>query len=444
MTLNGWKIDEPLLAERVAEEEAKIEDAKQRLVRYGVPLNYPDRYKLKAKADWPDGFHMSMAGAREAMQADPEQAVRVGVAERIPGEPRKSPWASDAGREALIQAFAEAGAPHYPKTPDGDLKLSADALGEGTWYDKNEGKSKPGMLKVYGHLPKVREIVETLAIATGATAKYAEIQRFVTAEGRVHARTGAPQASGRWATTEPASANLGKRGEKVEQRRVFVAEDGFVLITCDLAQVDVRTLAARSQDPVLIEMLQPGRDYHSDMAELFSGDRGKRKQFKAVAHGLNYNQSSRAIAEQQGLDWEFVDRAARTHAERLSVLAAAKLEWIEQARSGQLLDNGFGRLMRCDPDRAWTQAPALIGQGGARDIMTESLLRLSARCKEWGRPVEPYLRGVVHDEVIVSVPEVEAEYWTAALKTSFTWEWRGVPILCDVSKPGKSWADCVD
>jgi P4 family phage/plasmid primase-like protien len=481
MTLNGWLVGEPLLAERVEGEAQRVAQAVEKLAGYGVPLARPDRYKLKTKKDWPEEFvtmrrrelvsEYQHTDACDTYQDDSgfactcpvrmywrdrqgfsasvirrytrlfgAAAAERGLADLIPGEPYDAPWGSDAGRAAIIAAFADAGAPHYPKTKTGALALSADALGDGTWFDKAEGKAKPGMLKVYGHLPKVREIVETLNTATGATSKYAEIQRYVTPEGRVHARTGAPQASGRWATTEPASANLGKRGEKVEQRRVFVADPGHVLITCDLAQVDVRSLAGHSQDPVLIEMLQPGRDYHSDMAELFSGDRGKRKEFKPVAHGLNYNQSTRAIAEQHGLNWSFVDQAAATHAERLSVLAERKLEWIEQARSGALLDNGFGRLMRCDPERAWTQAPALIGQGGARDIMTESLLRLVK-----ARPdVTPYLRGVVHDEVIISVPENEAEEWRAALTSAFTWEWRGVPILCDVSRPGKSWADCVD
>lgn len=438
MTLNGWAIDEPLLAERVAEESAKVDEAKRSLAAYGVPLARPDRYKLKAKKDWPsDAGDLSVSEVRGWTD---EEKMRAGVADRLPGEPYDAPWGTDAGREAIIKAFADTGAPHYPKTKTGALRLSSDALGEGDWYDKEAGKSRPGMLKVYGHLPGVRALCETIAVATGATAKYAEIQRFVTPGGRVHARTGAPQASGRWATTEPASANLGKRGEKVEQRRVFVADPGHVLITCDLSQVDVRALAGHSQDPVLIEMLQPGRDYHADMAELFSGDRGKRGGFKPVSHGLNYNQSTRAIAQKYGLEQSFVDRAAGAHAERLHVLGAYKLDLIEHARTGALLDNGFGRLMRCDPERAWTQAPALMGQGGARDIMTESLLRLVA-----ARPdVTPYLRGVVHDEVIVSVPEAQAEEWTHELTSAFTWEWRGVPILCDVSKPGKSWADCVD
>jgi DNA polymerase-1 len=250
----------------------------------------------------------------------------------------------------------------------------------------------------------------------------------------------APQASGRWASNEPASANLAKA-----HRAVYVADPGHVTITCDLSQVDVRALAGHSQDPALIAMLQPGMDYHCEMAEMMCGDRTRRKEYKNVSHGLNYNQSPRTVAEQHGLDVAATYRAKERHAERLHVFEEWKQRAVEHASTGALLDNGFGRMMRCDPERAWTQAPALYGQGGARDIMTESMLRFVDRAEEsngMGRQARDAMRGVVHDELVISVPEEEAEYWQRLLKEAFTWEWRGVPILAEVSNPAYRWSDC--
>lgn len=434
MTLNGWAIDTGLLAERVAEEAAKVAEAKERLAEYGVPMAKPDRFKLKLKKDWPQDW--SMADVRAL---DGETQEREGFAVRIPGEVYASPWATDAGREALVKAFADAGASYVPRTASGVLKLSADALGEGMWWDKDRGESFPGMLhpKAYGHLPAVRELCGILALATGATAKYDEIQRWTNAKGRVHAKVGAPQASGRWATSEPASSNL-----HPSHRAVFVADPGHVLITCDLSQVDVRALAGHSQDPALIAMLQPGMDYHAEMAEIMCGDRTRRKEYKPVSHGLNYNQSPRSVAEQHGLDVAATFAAKAKHAERLHVFEEWKIGVVELARTGSLLDNGFGRMMRCDPDRAWTQAPALMGQGGARDIMTESMLRFVKLADDLTVNARPYLRGVVHDELVVSVPEDQAVMWQVLLREAFTWEWRGVPILAEVSNPAYRWSDC--
>jgi DNA polymerase-1 len=116
--------------------------------------------------------------------------------------------------------------------------------------------------------------------------------------------------------------------------------------------------------------------------------------------------------------------------------------WLQSVRdlaaTGALLDNGFGRLMRPDPDRAATQGPALIGQGAARDIVTTSLLRLVER----DRRALDHLRGFVHDEVILSVPVDETAYWSEVLEDAFTWTWKDVPILCEVGKPSLRWSDC--
>ena len=64
----------------------------------------------------------------------------------------------------------------------------------------------------------------------------------------------------------------------------------------------------------------------------------------------------------------------------------------ELAKAGNLLDNGFGRLMRPDPARYYTQAPALMGQGTAADILKEAILRLP------DPDFRPLVKLSVHDE----------------------------------------------
>ena len=83
-----------------------------------------------------------------------------------------------------------------------------------------------------------------------------------------------------------------------------------------------------------------------------------------------------------------------------------------------------------------------MGQGAARDIVCESLLRLVRFADRDGLNVRPLLRGVVHDEVVLSVPCDEVETWAGLLREAFTWKWRGVPILCEVGTPAFRWSDC--
>lgn len=404
MTLNGWRVNRETLKTRVRQEDERREAARACLVDdYGLP---------GTKAD---------------------------------GQPSKAPWATQKGKLALEAALREAGAEYVPRTDSGELAIGKEAMGSGYWVTKDdEGRPKrvPGMTnpEAYGDNPKVVEIVSILLEATGATAKYAEIQNNLTPEGRVHAGIGEDQGSGRWAMTKPSVTNLGKHGEKVRQRDPFVPERGHVHITCDASQVDMRAIAGLCQDAAYMELFEPGRDAHMDMAEVYFGLRTKeaRNNTKGINHGLNYGQSAKAVSAGKGIAMDIVNAAVAKRAETYLRL----VEWTEEVRTagrdGRLLDNGFGRLMRCDPERAYTQAPALMGQGAARDLVCEALLRLADRHPH----VTPYLRGVVHDEVVLSVPESETEYWQEALRDAFTFTWRDVPILCDVSAPGATWADC--
>ena len=438
MVLNGWAVDTALLAERVAHEDAQRDAAIKVLnEKYGVPLARPDRFKLKLKADWPQAW--SMADVRAL---DGETQEREGFATRISGEPFKKPWSSAPGLEALERAFNDAGARHVPRSPAGQMLTSSDALGEGTWYCPERKRAIKGMLhpECYGDNAAVRAIVEVLAMATGARAKYAEIAPYVTAQGRVHPQIGQAQGSGRWAHVKPSTSTMGKRGAAAAERDVMVADPGHLMLTSDHSQLDIRTVAALSQDGELIGLLQPdAEDFHTAMAGVYFGDKARRSDAKPINHGVNYGQGAHAIAERNGLDEGMVAAALAARGDRFHGLTAWTERVRAQASAGQLLDNGFGRLMRADPERAYTQAPALMGQGASRDVMCESLLRLD-RISE-GR-VRPFLRGVIHDEIVLSVPEGEVTEWQEMLREAMTWEWRGVPILCDVSAPAFRWSEC--
>lgn len=108
---------------------------------------------------------------------------------------------------------------------------------------------------------------------------------------------------------------------------------------------------------------------------------------------------------------------------------------------GQILVNAFGRTMRVQPGKEYTQAPAAMGQGTARDLMMEGLLRLP----EW---LLPCLRAVVHDEIVLSVPAGRADEAESAVLDALQFLYRlepeqtPVPILAEMSDRGRDWADC--
>ena len=52
------------------------------------------------------------------------------------------------------------------------------------------------------------------------------------------------------------------------------------------------------------------------------------------------------------------------------------------------------------------------------------------------------LRAQVHDEIVISAPIERAEEIGRAVVEALTFEWRGVPILADMSRTGTDWSIC--
>lgn len=341
------------------------------------------------------------------------------------GKAYASPLSSKAGKVALEAALRAAGATSIWKTDKTrEIQVSTDHMVH--------------LGQEYHHLPGVVEIVKAVYRIVSARTVYETISHNLIGD-RVHPKVAFEQATGRWSVTKPGMTVMGKRGGRHIERAVFLADPGDVVLAVDLSQVDMRALAGLSQDQAYIEMLRH-EDPHAEIAEALFGDRKLREIAKPIGHGWNYGRSPKTIATMEEIDpalaWRF-DREMREKFPRL-------VEWQGEVRaiaeSGQLLDNGFGRLMRPDPMRAHTQGPALMGQGAARDIMMAGLLNVVDRYPE----VLPMLRTQVHDEIVLSVPADQAVDVGRAVVECLSFEWRNVPITADTSPVGVDWSKCYE
>lgn len=357
--LNGFRVDVPELSRRVqANRDARAEHLAALADRYGLPTT---------KAD---------------------------------GKPSKSPHTTKEGKAAVLAAFTDLGV-ELPLTENGSPSFGKGALAK--------------VAEDFADRDDVMSLVELVGSLNGVRTVYETVQAYLVGD-RVHPEIGMFQASGRWSTTEPGLTVMGKRGGKHVEREVFLPEPGHVIVSADLSQVDARALAALSQDRAYLEMFRPGVDLHREVATRIWGDPSRRDDAKALGHGWNYGMGVNGLMRNAKVGEDVArafDRGMREQFPRL-------VEWRERVRElgsiGELLDNGFGRLMRVDPARAYTQAPALMGQGCARDLMMEGLLRMP-------RELHPMLRAVVHDEVILSVPAdiVEDVERTVVESLSFPW-----------------------
>ncbi|MDQ6524312.1 DNA polymerase [Nocardioides sp. LHD-245] len=368
-----------------------------------------------------------VAGIKAAALAELEQAYGIPMTSEK-GVAYKSPLATTAGKEALERALLALGAAELPRT----AKTGALMTG---------GDEMAALARRYPQAARLCELVSTV---TGARTIYGTIDTHthLTDRGwRVHPTISMEQSTGRASTTKPGLTVIGKKGERYHERDVLVADPGEVMLSVDLAQVDARAVAALSGDPAYRAMFEPGRDLHAEVAQRVWGEPSRREHAKAIGHGWNYGMGLAKLAAQAEADITVAqqfDAAMRYQFPRL-------VQWRDEVRAtaaaGLLLDNGFGRKMNPDPERAHTQGPAFMGQGAARDLMMEGLLRLP-------REVYPMLRAIVHDEVVLSVPVDIARDVAPVVTNAMSFEWRGVPIIAEPQKTrdgtvrfGRTWGD---
>jgi DNA polymerase-1 len=451
MHLKGMPVDEQ-------EVDAQVELAeKQRAEAYtflheraGVPMPHSEyRYKVPCEIKIPRTTPRGKAIRRryESLFKRPCPDLREGIRWRtkVIGA---SPLTTTEGRTAFEAALRAAGVrdKDVPFTEKGALALSKHALGKGSWLRGKE--SIPGLMAKYPDSPGVHELCEAAILITSASAKAEEVKKAICPDGRVHARIGDIQASGRWAHVEPSITNIGKRGKaQKRQRAMFRAREGYVFIAIDLDQVDARAIAGWCQDPEYMGLARPGMDMHYEVALRVYGPgscddcrdcpecKERRGNTKASTHAWNYGQGPQGASVATGLPIE----TTRAFDEGMQKSFPVLCNWRNRIRSYAertgIVPSKWKRPLRVIPGQEYTQAPAQVGQSTTRDLMCDGLLRMDPE-------VRSMLCLVIHDEIVLEVPEDRVEEIGKKAMAALTTTFEGVPITCGVSPAAKSWVDC--
>lgn len=355
------------------------------------------------------------------------------------GKPADSPASTKGGKEAILAAFASLGVDvdAMETTPKGAIAFGREPMA--------------ALAEAYAEHPNAEEITalaEIVADVNGVRTVYGTALEALRSDGRVHPEVATFQASGRWSVRKPGLTVFGKRGGKVIERAVFTAAPGNALFAIDLSQIDARAIAVHSQDHAYLDLFAPGRDAHEIFARMVWGDRvydsdrkRYRQEIKAITHGMPYGMGAQRMAETAKVPLELAERVIATRRERFPRLVAWEQEVREEAAATGRLDNGFGRTMLVDPERAHTQSVALMGQGTARDLMMQALLNLPDFAIRM-------LRAQVHDEAVFEVPRALAGEIVPRIERAFNFAWcppgasRPVQVVAEAGPLGQRWSEC--
>jgi DNA polymerase-1 len=241
--------------------------------------------------------------------------------------------------------------------------------------------------------------------------------------GRVHTTFNqAVAATGRLSSEDPNLQNIPIRTE--EGRRVracFVSRGpGWVLMSADYSQIELRILAHLSGDKALVEAFQRGEDIHARTAALVHGllpamvTPELRNQAKIVNYGLMYGMGASRLANETGLRPPEAKKFIESYFRALPGVKRYLDESLQQARAKKEVWTMFGRR-RPLPDIDSTNAMQRIAaenmavntpiQGTAADIVKRAMLGVHARLQT--RALRARLLLQVHDELVLDVPADE-------------------------------------
>ncbi|MBM4456973.1 MAG: DNA polymerase I [Chloroflexi bacterium] len=245
--------------------------------------------------------------------------------------------------------------------------------------------------------------------------------------GRVHTsynQTGAE--TGRLSSTNPNLQNIPVRTDiGREIRRAFVAEPGWLLLSADYSQVELRILAHISGDEYLLAAFGRGEDIHASAAAKVYGVPLSQvtKEQRAVAKMMNfatsYGVTAYGLAQRTGLSRsdaeDFLQRYFATYPGVRRYIEETKATAREQGYVETLLGRRryFPVLrttantqqaynIRMAAERAAINHPI---QGTAADIIKIAMIRLHRALAERGSRARMILQ--VHDELVLETPEQE-------------------------------------
>jgi DNA polymerase-1 len=244
-------------------------------------------------------------------------------------------------------------------------------------------------------------------------------------DGRVHTHfMQTVTATGRLSSNNPNLQNIPIRTENGKEiRKAFVSRGAdFQLMAVDYSQIELRIIAALSEDPAMIEAFQQRHDIHTaTAAKVFQVPmdevtKDQRSAAKAVNFGILYGQSAFGLAQNLGIsrteaksiiDSYFAQYATIKSFMDKMVSEARELGYVETIRKRRryLPDiNSANAIVRGYAERNAVNAPI---QGSAADIIKLAMIAVDKAMQEKG--VKSKLLLQVHDELVFDVHNSENE-----------------------------------
>lgn len=326
-------------------------------------------------------------------------------------------------------------------------------------------KTKTGYSTAASELEKIWDAHEMVPLIsqyrelTKLKSTYVDaLPELVASDGRIHTSFNQTvAATGRLSSSDPNLQNIPIRTEQGREiRKAFVAPKGKTLIAIDYSQIELRLVAAFSEDKKMIKVFTSGGDIHrSTAAEVFDVPedevtKDQRRAAKAVNFGIIYGMGPRALSRNIDVSFQeakdFIERYFAVYPTVRAYLDRS----LETAKENEYAETMFGRrralpelstgvpMLRAAAERMATNMPL---QGAAADIIKMAMVEAQnwLHAQAYGDDARMLLQ--VHDELVFEVKNELVDTIAAKMKEIM----EGVaalpvPLTADV-EVGQNWKE---
>ncbi|MEJ0099187.1 MAG: DNA polymerase I [Pseudomonadota bacterium] len=272
--------------------------------------------------------------------------------------------------------------------------------------------------------------------------------------GRVHTSYHqAIAATGRLSSTDPNLQNIPVRNAEGRRiRQAFIAPPGYVVMSADYSQIELRIMAHLSGDATLLRAFAEDRDVHQATAAEVLGkpidavSSEERRSAKAVNFGLIYGMSAFGLAKQLGIGRNAAQEYVDLYFDRYPGVKAFMDRTRAQAREQGYVETVRGRRLYLPDIRSknrqlqqYAERSAINApmQGTAADIIKLAMLRVEHECTTNRLPARLIMQ--VHDELVLEVATDAIDDIAAMLREQMAAaEKLAVPLKVDIGN-GSNW-----
>ncbi|OHT18340.1 DNA polymerase I [Edaphosphingomonas haloaromaticamans] len=248
------------------------------------------------------------------------------------------------------------------------------------------------------------------------------------ASGRVHTSFSLAVAqTGRLSSTDPNLQNIPIRtdiGRRI--RDAFVADKGYVLLSADYSQIELRLAAHMADVPQLKAAFADGQDIHALTAQELFGEvnRDTRGRAKTINFSILYGISAFGLAGRLGVDRAEAQAMINRYFDRFPGIRDYIAETLTAVRDKGYVTTLFGRKTHLPGIRSAKQGERQAAerqainapiQGTSADIIKRAMARMGPALNAAGlEQVRMLLQ--VHDELVFELPPEDVDAASAVIR----------------------------